>query len=83
MNNENISQENGKKEPKWRRLWALQLTLNLDLSHLTEDAVRADALGSEFYAKEAEEYLAMVEDDIARYREGRPQGFQEDERRND
>ena len=77
MTNENIAQENGKKEPKWGRLWTLQMCLRHDIVHFMEYAIRAEALKSEYDVERAEDYLGIMEDSILRYREGRSQEFEE------
>ena len=75
-NKELVAQEDGIK--KWNRLWVLQMSLRGDVAHFCEYAVRAKALESEYDAKQADEYLKAIEDSILRYREGRPQSFEEE-----
>ena len=58
-------------------VWILQLQLKSHLASFSDAAIRADALESDYYVDKAEGYLAMIEDDIARYRKGKPQAILE------
>ena len=62
----------------WYEIWSLQISIRRIFSYFSEDAIRAHALKSTFYVEEAEVYLAKIEDSIRRYREGRPQAFDEE-----
>jgi len=73
---EPMPSKNG-EEKEWDRLWALQLCLHDHIGDLTEYAIRADALKSDTYVSWAKKSLEKIEDIILRYREGRPQVFQE------
>ena len=70
-------EENGIEEPEWDRLWTLQMCLRDQIEPFSEYAIRADALKSDTYVSWAKKSLGKIEDTILRYREGRPQVFQE------
>ncbi len=64
-------------EQKADRLWNCYNGMALDFLHFSEHANRAIASPYYGYIEEAEKALTEIEDAIKRYREGRPQAYEE------
>jgi hypothetical protein len=64
-------------EQKADRLWDCYNAMALDFLNFANHANKAQAVANYGYVKEAEKYLARLEEAIKRYREGRPQSYQE------
>jgi len=64
--------------PRWDAIRNLEIALKIDFLNFVEDAAAAHATESDFYVLEAETKLANIEDCIKRYRERRPQRFEEE-----
>lgn len=65
-------------EKKARGLWALGNEMGTEILNFIRYAERADTIHpSKTYTELAENSLAHIEDAIKRYREGRPQSYEE------
>ena len=71
-------EEEEKSVPRWNTIRSLEIALKIDFLSFIEDAAAAHATESDFYVLEAETKLANIEDCIKRYRERRPQRFEEE-----
>jgi len=74
---EPITQENGNDETEGDRLYELYLGLQGHMERFSEYAIRAESMECDTYITWARRYIEKIEDDLIRYREGRPQVFQE------
>ena len=70
-------EEEEESVPRWNAIRHLEIALKIDFLSFIEDAAVANALKSAYYVLEAEAKLANIEDCIKRYRERRPQSFEE------
>ena len=68
-------EENGKDETEGDRLYELYLSLQGHMERFSEYAIRAESMEYDTYITWAKMYIEKIEDDLLRYREGRPQDF--------